>query len=362
VPFEIDFFPAGESKRSGDVIAFRFGGLTGPADQTVVVVDGGFSDVGRTIVDHVTNVYGTTYVDLVISTHPDGDHIAGLESVVRDLGVGALWMHQPWLHTYETHGLYKDQRVTPESVRKKLQKSLEEAQILEKLATERRIPITEPFTGVAAFDSIYVLGPSLPYYQSLLPQFRSTPKVELTDSLAKALTATLTSDPARMLKRLQESLWEESLDDGGQTSPENNTSVILHLFIDGQRMILTGDAGAPALNQAADVLEAYGFAPESLRFMQIPHHGSKENVGPQILDRLIGAIGTRGTDTWRAYASVAPEGAPLHPAKKVTNAFRRRGAAVSVTAGKGINFFSGVPMRPNWSAVPVLPFYSEVDE
>lgn len=363
MPFELDFHPVGQSSRSGDAITLRFGGLTSALDQRVVVIDGGFFEVGRSLVDHIRSVYGTNHVDLVVSTHPDGDHTAGLETVLREMQVDQLWMHQPWLHTYETHGLYRDRRVTPDSVRRKLQKALEEAQTLETLALERRIPITEPFTGTQEFGGVvFVLGPTRDYYQYLLPQFRSTPEAEALDAIARALTASLGSRQARLLKRLRESLWAETLDDGGQTSAENNTSVILSILVDGKRMILTADAGIPALSRAADLLEAANLDPLALRFMQVPHHGSKENVGPTVLDRLVGPIGARAEGSWRAYVCASPAGAPLHPAKKVTNAFRRRGAAVSVTESGIIYYFDGVPIRPGWGPVQVLPLFDEVEE
>jgi hypothetical protein len=46
--YEIDFLPVGDGARSGDAIALRYGNLEGTrAEQTVVVIDGGFTDDGR---------------------------------------------------------------------------------------------------------------------------------------------------------------------------------------------------------------------------------------------------------------------------------------------------------------------------
>ena len=45
---EIDFIRAGEESNSGQAIALRFGNLFGlRAEQTVIVVDGGFSETRR---------------------------------------------------------------------------------------------------------------------------------------------------------------------------------------------------------------------------------------------------------------------------------------------------------------------------
>ena len=66
----------------------------------------------------------------------------------------------------------------------------------------------------------------------------------------------------------------ESLDDSGVTSHENNSSVILLLTIDGQKLLLTSDAGMPALTGAANYAASRNIALDDLRFMQVPHHGS----------------------------------------------------------------------------------------
>src|SRR5665213_1547706 len=94
---EIDFLPVGEKSSGGDAIALRYGDLHGSREaQTVVVIDGGYRDSGEALVDHITTHYNTDYVDFVISTHPDRDHISGLEVVLEQLRVGRLLMHLPW--------------------------------------------------------------------------------------------------------------------------------------------------------------------------------------------------------------------------------------------------------------------------
>lgn len=97
--YEVDFLGTDSESKSGDAIAIRFGSLKGSRDeQTVVVIDGGFNDDGARLVDHIRSHFGTDRVDLVISTHPDQDHINGLETVLNELDVDELWLHQPWEH------------------------------------------------------------------------------------------------------------------------------------------------------------------------------------------------------------------------------------------------------------------------
>jgi len=355
--YELDFLPVGNEK-PGDAIAFRFGNLHGPrSEQTVVVIDGGFQDDGQKMVDHLRTHYGTKRVDLVISTHPDQDHVAGLETVLTECEVGRLWMHQPWNHTDDIAKMFANGRVTDEGVREALRKSLDEARTLERLAQSKKIPIEEPFAGLRdASKALLVLGPSRTFYESLLPGFRGTPAPK------PGLLKSLVTGVEEAVKKLAERWDFETLDDSGETTPENNSSVILLLTLDGNYLLLTADAGIPALTEVVSLLQSANFDFSKLRFVQVPHHGSARNVGPALLDQLIGPKLQREAVSRTAFVSVTSDDHPKHPSKKVLNAFRRRGAPVHCTAGFGKCHFDNAPARPGWRPSVPLPFYNEVDD
>src|SRR5687768_1470674 len=107
MPYQIDFLPVGDGVCSGDAIALRFGDFSDITKQYVVVIDGGFKESGKALVEHIKAHYGTTFVDIVVSTHPDADHSSGLEVVLDELAVGQLWMHRPWLHTDDIAKMFK---------------------------------------------------------------------------------------------------------------------------------------------------------------------------------------------------------------------------------------------------------------
>jgi len=76
--YEVDFLPVGEDK-SGDAITLRFGNLhADPPQQFVMVIDGGYAETGETVVEYVRTHYKTNRIDLVVSTHPDQDHVGGV--------------------------------------------------------------------------------------------------------------------------------------------------------------------------------------------------------------------------------------------------------------------------------------------
>lgn len=358
--YEIDFLPVGEGEQSGDAISLRFGNLFGMrSEQTVVVIDGGFKESGEELVKHVKKYYGTSRVDLVVSTHPDADHAGGLEVVLEELEVGCLWMHQPWEHTDDIARMFKDGRVTDDSVRKALRRSLDTARGLERLAAKKGIPLVEPFAGLTDDAGCFrVLGPTKDFYESLLPDFRGTPEPKEGVGVIKKFASEVREIICKIVER-----WDfETLDDEGETSAENNSSTILLLTSDGRNCLFTGDTGIPALTEIADLLEVEGFDFSSLEFIQVPHHGSQRNVGPTILNRLVGPKQVRDNRIRRAYVSVTKDGAPKHPSKKVTNAFRRRGAHVSATEENKIWCYRHAPNRDDYGDITTLPFYYEVED
>lgn len=360
VGYEIDFLAVGSGEKSGDAIALRFGDLFGSrTNQRVVVVDGGFQETGEQLVAHIRKFYQTDQVDLVVSTHPDADHVGGLQVVLETLEVGALWMHRPWLHTRDMADLFKGGRVTDQSVSESLRKSLDAAYDLERVATRKRIPITEPFVGLKDESaSLLVVGPTRQFYEDLLQDFRGTPEPKTSGLLAKALRGA-----EEVVRRIAENWDYETLDDTGETSAENNSSAVLLFRRDGHNALLTADAGLPALDQVAGLLEGAGFnAPAQLNFIQVPHHGSQRNSGPSVLNRLIGPKRQSQDVLKTAFVSVAKDADSKHPSKKVTNAFRRRGAAVHATQGVSKRHRHNAPDRDDYEASTPLPFYAQVED
>lgn len=82
------------------------------------------------------------------------------------------------------------------------------------------------------------------------------------------------------------------------------------MALDGHRLLLTADTGMPSLTRAADCMDAFGFTGMPLKFMPVPHHGSKRNVGPTIRDRLLGPKNAQPPGSSVAFVSAAPDGPP----------------------------------------------------
>jgi beta-lactamase superfamily II metal-dependent hydrolase len=366
--FEIDFLPVGDGTRSGDAIAMRWGNLFGSRDeQYVMVVDGGNKDSGAALVSHIETHYDTDVVNLVLNTHPDADHASGLSIVMEELTVKKLWMHQPWNRLKHIHDLVEDGRITHDSLQDRIKEALDAAHTLELIAKEKGIPIWEPFMSVPmerGGATIRVLGPSEKYYTELLPEFDDMPELQ------EAAVANYSEGRYRFSKSavLQDEtqIWlDETLEEPVEdyVRAENNSSVILLLQIDGEQILLTADAGVPALTRAYGRALYLDIDLTKCCFYQVPHHGSRRNISPSILDLILGPrlpVGTWARAT--SYVSVAPEAGPKHPSSKVTNAFRRRGVNVVPTQGTSICYSRNAPKRNGWGPVSALPLIEETEE
>ena len=360
--YEVDVIGVGKESKSGDAIALRWGNLRGDRnEQKVAIIDGGFQDSGQEVVDHVKRFYGTTLVDAVVSTHPDQDHVNGLHVILDELSVGELWIHKPWEHNDGLAEKFLDGRVTDESIGRRLQESLNSASDLVAKAERKNIHIVEPFSGVSLHNQqeFRVLGPSQQFYKSLIPDFDGMPKAKA--SFGNLLVETGVSI-SRVMKRFVSTWGTDVLDDEDTTSAKNNSSAVTLLTVDGRYLLFTGDAGITALGYAADELDAIRNGVE-LRFIQIPHHGSRRNVGPTILNRLVGRSVREGeTRSISAIASTAKKGEPKHPRKAVMNAFTHRGASALATRGETIRHSHEAPERSGWTALTPDGYYWDYED
>lgn len=348
--YELDLHPvegSGVGGKSGDAITARFTTPTGR--QAVVVIDGGFTDDGQRIADHVRRYYDTLTVDLVVSTHPDADHINGLGTVLTELRVTELLVHQPWAHATDASDF----------------SNLEAIQKLVAVAADRGTTVREPFTDLQACDgAVTILGPSPDFYTECVA--RHLREVSTGTAAARLTSATPAGPALSKAAGLSHALsilpTVETLGEDGDSGPRNDSSVITLLQLDGERFLLTGDAGISSLWEAATAYETHVGGPFSvfpLRFFQPPHHGSRRNLSPSLLNHI---IGTEDCPHGATGATIsAADDDPKHPSPKVTNALLRRSVKSSVT-GNGIVCWSSsdAPAR-GWTTAPTLPPMFEDD-
>lgn len=351
--FELDFHPVGIGTKSGDAITIRYGRINATTmtytSQKVIVIDGGTLESGAKIVEHIRQVYKTDVVDLVINTHPDNDHCSGLRDVMNNLVVKELWLHTPWNFSKDFIELFKDGRITSNSLKERLKEGLNIAHELEQIAKNKKIPVKQPFAGLKYDNAILqIIGPSENYYTELIANFRSTPEPIAENAISKAFSGVKDA-----IKWIAESINIETLDETGETSAENNSSAVVLFTYDNSKVLFTGDTGVPALSKAIDFAKNKGIDAVTLSVFQVPHHGSKRNISPSILSQI---------NCKTAYISCSSGGEPKHPSKKVTNALLRRNITPYSTKGNILCHRHNAPMRNGYINATQIPFYNQVEE
>ena len=357
--YEIEFHPVGDATKAGDAISVRYGHN---GQYEVVVVDGGTSDSGQALVDHIQRYYGpSTVIAHVVSTHPDTDHASGLREILKTFRVENLWLHGIWHHASELRPYFADKRFSDQGLADKIRKEYPIIEELLDLARKQETPVYEPFQG-ARVGPFTVLSPTRYAYLRLVPQFRKTPEPDI-EALKQENFWLGESRQAGLLGKLLEKAiswiderWDvELLREGAVTAAENETSTVLYGQFGQEAVLLTGDAGVNALRWACDWAKGSGIDLSTLNLVQVPHHGSRSNVTPTILDRLLGPKLPAYASPKRMAVVSSPKDDEKHPRKMVMTAFRRRGAPVHKTQGIYIRHHSGVmPRRDNES--PSVPF------
>ena len=96
---------------------------------------------------------------------------------------------------------------------------------------------------------------------------------------------------------------------------------------------------------------------------QIPHHGSRHNVTPSVMDMIVAPILPLEEKNGKiAFAAVSMNSD--HPKKMVVNAFIRRGCNVySTIKGNTIcHHYGDMPVRTGWSIVDHHSFETKVED
>lgn len=343
--YEIDFLPVGDT--FGDAIVIRYG--DDENGYLLHVVDGGRGDTGQTIIDHINKYYPGYFINHMVLSHADNDHACGLIDVLKHFDVKNLWMNRPWLYAAETlqyfHGNFTLQGLIDDM--KERHPYLVE---LEDLAKAKGTQIHEVFQG-AQIDKFTVMAPSRERYLELIPDFEKTPTSYREEE--KAPTYGLLKSFVEAAKKWLDEKWDmETLSENPQppTSASNESCVVQYATLsEGKTVLLTADVGPAGLHEAADYAASLGLTYP--KFIQIPHHGSRHNVTPSVLDRWLGPKKSQDTVVGTAFCSIGAD-KPDYPRGQVKNAFIRRGYAVYANRKSMISHYSGsghtglVPLTP----------------
>jgi beta-lactamase superfamily II metal-dependent hydrolase len=349
--FEVDFLPVGDS--NGDAICIQY---TADANGGVFVhvVDGGFANTGERIVEHIRTYYGRGFhINHMVLSHADNDHATGLVTVMKQMEVKNLWMNRRWKYAAQTIQHFH-QGYTVGGLIKKMREMHPYLVDLENEAAKQGTLIHDVFQG-DTIGHFRVLAPSRDRYIRLIPDLGKTP-----DRMSPGgLLGGVFGDALRKVRDILDETWDiETLSNNPDpTSASNETSVVQYAELDGKRILLTADVGPEGLAEAANYGAALGLTYPNM--IQVPHHGSRRNVTPNVLDQWIGGGVANGVAVGMAFCSIG-DGKEEYPRGQVNNAFLRRGYPVYVTRGDSIMYHSG--SKRGWGSITPLPFMARVED
>jgi len=362
--YEIDFLDV-ESSKSGDAITLRYkkDGIT-----RIHVVDGGFQATGESVRDHINKHYDSpTIINSVVATHPDGDHAGGLRTILQEFEVEELWMLRPWLYADELLPRFTRFK-SKENLITRLKTIYPNIAALEEIAMEKGIQIKEPFQG-ENIDQFSVLAPTKTRYLDLVVESDKTPEsakaIEKSESLEKAVLGVLEKAYQGAVTFIK-SLWGDENFSEDDTSAENEMSVVQYAYLNGHKILLTGDAGRDAMTESYDFsVDQLGVTLPGIDKFQVPHHGSRRNLSSELCDKWLGEqLDERIDDDDKKFSALisAAKKDEHHPRNVVVRAMFHRGGVVFTTENAGFRTSGGdAPVRDGWVAIKPKEYPDEME-
>lgn len=356
--FEIDLLPVGSKKKSGDCIVIRYGDLVKGGDkQTVIVIDGGYKNTWEdTLKPHLKQysnciIDKKIHIDLVILSHTDQDHVSGLVEMINDeeVTVDMLMMHTPW--TELTPKWFKDGRITKSSLKDRIGDAFEIAKDLDDAASAKKISRTylEPGSYRLNDATITILGPSSDFYKTCIANCEKTPdQDENVENMPKSGTGSNEIEYEPYVKGKIKWNYAET------TSPVNESSLILLLKYEKTKVLLTGDAGKQGLTNAIQYANDNKITLNDCTIIKMPHHGSRKNVDPEIMDNFIGSD--------KLFYSCASDDLGHHPSTRLINMLYEKGFKLQKsTSGATLHWGKDAPDR-HWKKADNLPLSDKIDK
>jgi beta-lactamase superfamily II metal-dependent hydrolase len=356
--FEIDFL-AVETAKSGDAITIRY---KVNELEYIHVVDGGFTETGQKVIEHVDSYYGEkAFIDNVALTHSDRDHANGLKYVLENGNIGILWMNRPWHHASDLIDRFKTYN-SIDALIGRLKKCYPSVVELEEIAVRRGIEIRSAFQGTT-IGAFTVMSPSKATYLDLIVESEKTPEGidEAEKDISQILTEALKAATSKV-KGVWASFWGEEVFSPEDTSAENEMSIVQTATLCGTTILLTGDTGRRGLQSVIDYAPYVGLNLPGIDRFQVPHHGSRRNLNSELLDQILGERQDSQSDdsTYKFTAIISSAKADTdHPRKAVIRAMHHRGGRVIATEGRCISTFHNAPSRNGWGPVECEPYPTE---
>ncbi len=257
-----------------------------------ILIDGGTSDTYNRLKKRIKKLSPSErHFDLLVITHIDADHIAGILKLIEKNALG-ITFSDIWFNGYKHLG-------------KSRMRGVKQGELLSDYLGQPHIPWNQAFKGKSVsvdkrkkFKPIAlpggmkftILSPTKKTLADLKPRwFKEAKKAGLLADSRLAYVKDLDTRP-RKSKLLSRAMLPDvdtlsKVPFEADTSLTNGSSIAFLAEYDNKKMLFTGDAYATVL---LDSIQRYlpGCAPLYLDLFKIPHHGSDGNITKKLLERI----------------------------------------------------------------------------
>lgn len=289
----------------------------------------------------------TSTIHHLVCTHSDDDHAGGLVQLVENkkFHINKAWVHD--LRGTEFLPSSYRESLTSWGAKKLLEKieSSEQTRLALLAAIEaRKIDREDPYMG-SQIGPMWVLGPTKEFFREQYAQMIQEASARSFEMLleSRQVDRYLTED---MLKQADAA---NELGDG-VTTPINEVSTVIILpspYEESGNFLFTGDVGTQGLDQ---VIDRFGETVSSLRWVDVPHHGSRRSMRQEQIDHLSPMI-----------SFISAKGSVKHPSRKMVNALKQHGKVYSthysVSATSWLRHCTG--QVPSLNTVAATPLYEK---
>lgn len=266
-----------------------------------LLIDGGRSQTALTVlpafISSLVARPDKPTIDLMVLTHVDADHIAGLLTFLSALGdvtIGEVWFNGADHHKSATGAFIKPISPEEQAARRPAETgmlSVDQALQFDSLINRLGIPWNEKLKGAAVMVEPEGKLPRISLTQGLDLVLLGPPKEKLADFYPEWDKCVRTFDAAKVLSGEARTIPTVNNLKGlalelirADTTPPNGASIAFVLEAGNKRVLFTADAHP---GDIASGLERYA-GPGRVRFdaVKVAHHGSAKNNTAILIDRL----------------------------------------------------------------------------
>lgn len=240
--------------------------------EKIVLFDTGYKAHGEKIVEVLKNEYFSNTknnIDSIIVSHYDKDHIGGAKYILENVNVEKLYINQPWNLTLENNDEDLTEKMQQEYFHS-LKESYNDAFEIIKLAECKGTKVFDAYQNISIDGRLFVASPSK----------------KMVYEAACTSNESIDSELDLICENENSNVDINGLLINPKTTKINESSIVIVGNMIDEQFILTADAGQDGLNNAINCIKENGIDIEGLKLVQIPHHGSKENLTSEIFTYL----------------------------------------------------------------------------